>query len=377
MSSDVEHDANGGLLQLPEAALDLVLQNLESRSLACTAATCSKLSRMAPANTSKISLRSRDARVRRFAFWLERHNTSLTSLVQCAFVDERQSLPHMHGMKLPWPQLHEMHLEKVDLGAAGEFPSVLHGCTGLTALKLRWCKVQDKRAASAAMNAIAALSTLEHLDLTHFVDDRERVVEVHPELQPLTQLTHLSLDLALESQQLQDLTSSANLVHLSLPNIIHAGVPGVLPFQLVKLTFLQIDCCAGDTPEQLQHLSCLTALQELSVAWRASNHLPGFEGNVPSIEHLSKLLSLKVKGLSTITHSPDSSSTSTHSWARLTALKCLHLEECPVQLEVLATCTQLQALSLRHVQVPYYGDAAVTELSDAVSALSLLTKLTL
>jgi hypothetical protein len=206
-SSGVEHDANGGLLQLPEAALDLVLQNLESRSLACTAATCSKLSRMAPANTSKISLRSRDARVRRFAFWLERHNTSLTSLVQCAFVDERQSLPHMHGMKLPWPQLHEMHLEKVDLGAAGEFPSVPHGCTGLTALKLRWCKVQDKRAASgvrilsflilsAAMNAIAALPTLEHLDLTHFVDDRERVVEVHPELQPLTQLTHLSLDLA-------------------------------------------------------------------------------------------------------------------------------------------------------------------------------------
>jgi hypothetical protein len=183
--------------------------------------------------------------------------------------------------------------------------------------------------------------------------------------------------LALESQQLQDLTSLANLLHLSLPNIIHAGVPGVLPFQLVKLTFLQIDCCAGDTPEQLQHLSCLTALQELSVAWKASNHLPGFEGNVPGIEHLSKLLSLKVKGLSTITHSPDSSNTSTHSWARLTALKCLHLEECPVQLEVLATCTQLQALSLRHVQVPYYGDTAVTELSDAVSALSLLTKLTL
>jgi hypothetical protein len=56
------------------------------------------------------------------------------------------------------------------------------------------------------------------------------------------------------------------LEHLKFKGVTHNSLPGRLPSQLVKLTSLDVsyftDC---NTAEQLQHLSSLTAQQQLSV----------------------------------------------------------------------------------------------------------------
>jgi hypothetical protein len=70
----------------------------------------------------------------------------------------------------------------------------------------------------------------------------------------LTQLTHLSLEVPQEcrevkhAQQLSQLSALVNLQHLELTHLQHAGVPGGLPSQLVKLTCLRIvfhDICTA------------------------------------------------------------------------------------------------------------------------------------
>jgi hypothetical protein len=63
----------------------------------------------------------------------------------------------------------------------------------------------------------------------------------------------------------------------------------------------------------------------------------------------------------------------THNWAGLTTLQRLYLEKGTVQLEGLASCTQLQVLSLRHVWIP--GEAALERFVAALSQLPQLTQL--
>jgi hypothetical protein len=155
-----------GLLQLPESALDLVLQLLDKHSLASTAATCSKLRYAVPASINPVKvqcpLEMEDVMVGSFNLWLERHRTRLTNLQQCSLAsydiwDEAPTL-----QSLLCPQLRHLHLRgwKLRLEAAGGFRGVLRDCTGLTALHLDRCRV---RVTHRACTAIAALPDLQHL----------------------------------------------------------------------------------------------------------------------------------------------------------------------------------------------------------------------
>jgi hypothetical protein len=78
------------LLELPEAALDLVMQRLDACSLASTAATCSKLKHVLRAYISVVELRYKSfkdpKKFDRFIRWLESRNRSSRSdrLTQCS-----------------------------------------------------------------------------------------------------------------------------------------------------------------------------------------------------------------------------------------------------------------------------------------------------
>jgi hypothetical protein len=72
------------LLQLPEAALDCILQRLDSCSLASTAVTCSRLSQAVPATISTLSVRCRkdSSTLGSLYSWLLQHNSSLARLTK-------------------------------------------------------------------------------------------------------------------------------------------------------------------------------------------------------------------------------------------------------------------------------------------------------
>jgi hypothetical protein len=195
--------------------------------------------------------------------WLKSHSSTLVDITHCSIAGvqgNRLKLHHLIG-----PALRQLHLHNCDLqlGPAGTNHGVLQDCTSLTALELVCCVVQDAPAAAAA-SAIAALPELQSLKLAHV-----------PGVQGDLVLT-LQLSLACQALQpgqvenLRQLSGCVNLRHLQLTDLPSDGVPGGLPSQLVKPTCLDVaymDVCDG--AGQLQHLSSLTALQQLSVASRA------------------------------------------------------------------------------------------------------------
>jgi predicted transcriptional regulator len=76
------------LLQLPEAALDLLLKKLDPCSLANTAATCSSLSRAAPATVSKVAACCRTIKAfESLLAWLQKHSSSLNNLTECSIIN--------------------------------------------------------------------------------------------------------------------------------------------------------------------------------------------------------------------------------------------------------------------------------------------------
>jgi hypothetical protein len=136
----------------------------------------------------------------------------------------------------------------------------------------------------------------------------------------------------------------------------------------VKLTSLQLHWLEEfEAAEQLQHISSLTALQELSV----ENSVVG-PGNIDAddlsgIKHLSRLTSLELQS-----YGLDFDTSCISSWGALTGLQQLSLSDCVIQTEALAALTQLRALSLWY----NYQAASVGPLLRVVSQLSLLTELT-
>jgi hypothetical protein len=172
-----------------------------------------------------------------------------------------------------------------------------------------------------------------------------------------------------------------------------AGVPNGLPSQLQKLTCLDVSYSLPvqcDTAEQFQHLSSLTALQDLKVDGRMgmSAGLEAFFDQVEDLmlgpgafasgfttshlagtQHVHQLTSLELNctGL-------DFNADSTRSWAnRLTALQKLSLSQGDVQADAIAAFTQLRALSIWELQrhTPLDG------LLLAVSGLAELTELSI
>jgi hypothetical protein len=72
------------LLQLPAPALHLVLQQLDQRSLACTAVTCSTLSRAVPAAISKVYISTGNPdTIASYKEWLQTHSTARSNLQEC------------------------------------------------------------------------------------------------------------------------------------------------------------------------------------------------------------------------------------------------------------------------------------------------------
>jgi hypothetical protein len=134
----------------------------------------------------------------------------------------------------------------------------------------------------------------------------------------------------------------------------------------VKLTSLRVDygtMSCDTTAEQLQHLSSLTALQQLSV--KSFYMKPG---DLSGIKQLPQLTSLKITDLLCTFESSD-----THSWASMTALQSLTLRHCRVDLRALRGLTQLQALSLVGIK----GDfrAKIGRIISAVTQFPQLTEL--
>jgi hypothetical protein len=153
-NEDLQDDLQ--LLQLPDTALSLVLQQLDPCSMACTAATCSKLSHAVPAAISKVAVRCKTLEsLISCDRWLKHH--SLANLVECSITnlsyEPINEIPVLDY--LPCPHLRQLQLShvRVQFEAAGGSPGLLHDCTGLTGLEVNVCRVQDQRAASGAITA--------------------------------------------------------------------------------------------------------------------------------------------------------------------------------------------------------------------------------
>jgi hypothetical protein len=144
---------------------------------------------------------------------------------------------------------------------------VLRDCTALTALDLQDCQLRPEQRSGLA--AIAALPELQQLRLhreqhNFFADN----IQVFPAFQHPLKITHLSLSIQKDVQQLSRLSALVNLQHLDLALVPGTGYPGGWPSQLVHLTYLHLEYdivsdAECDAREQFQHLSCLTALQDL------------------------------------------------------------------------------------------------------------------
>jgi hypothetical protein len=268
----------------------------------------------------------------------------------------------------------------MQLAPAGNSPGVLQDCTRLTALRLDTCADRDPQAAFAA---IAALPELRSLVL---IGDEDYDACLSGELQLLTQVTQLALDVYQrfgQSQlyrQLRQLSALANLQELGL-RLPAEGLPGGLPTQLQKLTRLAIVYhlpTSCDSAEQFQHLSSLTALRDLVVTGfvgafycmfnRTGEKLAGIRaGDLAGIQHLSQLTSLQIS-----CPCSDLSTTNTSSWAEsLTALDRLNLSRNELQADVLVAFTQLRALSIWEVK----RTAPFDDMLRAVSGLPQLTEL--
>jgi hypothetical protein len=266
-------DQSTQIVQLPMPILELVLQRLDKCSLASSALTyaCSKFSHAAPASITKVAVRcSRQQTLDSFKLWLQQHSSSIN---QCSIEDPtsselsvQHSEPHVHIDHLQCPQLRKLSLRylKLQFEPAADGRGVLHDCTCLQELDLQGCAVTDPQ---AAFEAIAALPELRSLSVAGAADR----LCITGDLSRLTQLTRLQLDSKLLSphQQLEQLSLLANLEDIRLEMPLCESLDGGLPSQLHKLTCLQVSynlpMRVGGAAEQFQHLSSLTALQDLRV----------------------------------------------------------------------------------------------------------------
>jgi hypothetical protein len=184
----------------------------------------------------------------------------------------------------------------------------------------------------------------------------------------IPKLTHLKLEFFearygdSQADCLAQLTAMSNLEKLELIEI-PVGVPGGFPSQLVKLTHLHVSYCKFASDDQFQHLSSLTALQELSVDSCRMTNVTELSG----IQQLTQLTNLRISA-SNINF--DTNNTS--NWSHLTALQSLTLN-CYVQPAALVAFTQLKNLALHGVRPSQ--DTPPEELLPAVCGLTQLTEL--
>jgi hypothetical protein len=123
--------------QLPQELWALILQHVDDRQrLSACALVCRKLARAAAAATQslRVSTVDRPQRHTNVLAWAGSHGSSLTSM--CLFSD----LYNSPIRQLPCPNLRELNLSecRVQLCASSEHSGLLHSCTALTKLVLRY-----------------------------------------------------------------------------------------------------------------------------------------------------------------------------------------------------------------------------------------------
>jgi hypothetical protein len=162
-----------------------------------------------------------------------------------------------------------------------------------------------------------------------------------------------------------------DLGELELSELPFDGVPGGLPPQLTKLTALNVCYTTSqDAAQQLQHLSSLSALQNLALEFNDFANDFGLAsmrklqpGDLAGVSYLSQLTSLKLSS-----HSCALRTDSSYAWDHLTGLERLELCHCGVKPEVLAAFTRLRSLK-------FFAVAVLRELLPALCKLQLLTQL--
>jgi hypothetical protein len=162
---------------------------------------------------------------------------------------------------------------------------------------------------------------------------------------------------------LKQLSALTSLQELKLSGLPPEGVPGGVTSQLGNLTCLHIQHDSSSNANHFQHLSRLTALQDLAVQGSDES-----AGRLHGIERLTQLTSLRLA-------SPALTFSSTGPWRQLTGLQQLVLVGCIVQPHALEGFTQLRALSME--TVAGLQPATMEQLLGAVARLTLLTQLTL
>jgi hypothetical protein len=168
--------------------------------------------------------------------WLDLHSSSSGSLASLTHISVK-SVRHIcfHQQYLFQAQLSHLpcaHLQlhglTLQLEQAGDAPGVLHECTGLTALDLEDCLVED---AHAAFAAIAALPELQHLRMYRVSDEQEGFH--FWELPHPLQLTFLEVipgaaePVPFVAEYLRQLPAMESLQHLNLQNVC-SQLPGGL-----------------------------------------------------------------------------------------------------------------------------------------------------
>jgi len=208
------------------------------------------------------------------------HGQHLTSLQLSAV----SAVAEVILTQLPCPNLRELDLVFMDvqLAASSTQPGVLHSCTRLTKLEFVECRFINSRNSLAALSALVGL---QHLQVEYDMDNEE------------------------DDQQL----------------------PGTVLEHLTHLTYLFLHDIDARMliRDSLEHLSCLTNLQELQIFCDGVLH--------PEV----RLSPSTTPGLS-----------------RLTALQQVTLQGVRLDPTILQDCTQLQRLRLQYLAVISAGGVA-------------------
>ena len=313
-------------LQLPPLPHDVLVLILQHVSIKQRLTTCSLVSKQfraaAEAATSRVGFHATSARrMGRFMAWLHTHGTGLTHL-------DLKSAPSYRLPALPCVRLRSLVLSDMQVQLAPAVDSnsnaaassassvrlaVLDSCRDLTSLSVRQCVIQD------SMEQLEGLSVLTGL---------------------------------------QDL-------RLSTPRKFDVMLPGSLFLHLQQLTWLQVNyaACAG-----LQHISCLTGLQYLSMRPAESTTASELAG----VQHLPSITKLILHCRHCMHISPRSSP----SQAQWTRLRVLVVNRCrSFDPAVLCQLAELRVLQLSNSHLSPEGEGGTSTLLAVLPSLSQLTSL--
>jgi hypothetical protein len=270
---------------------------------------------------------------------------------------------------LPCAQLRELRVEglglEVQLAPARGRLGLLHDCTHLTALELRYCMVRNVSAATAAITALAELKDLclgqryGRLDYAGW--------QHHLKLTCLSlRLRRTGYDSPTPHQDLCQLSALVNLQHLQLIGL--KELPGGVPSALAKLTCLTIQYPTGApyVPGQFQHLGSLTKPEVLEVFGYAQDMTRDLHG-IQQLPALTKLHICKCDVTNSAAY--------THNWTRKTMLRGLALTACAMQPEALAAFTQLRLLRWNNAILS--EGASYDQLLEAMAQLTQLEELSM